>query len=369
MRILKLFAFGSIIAFLIALSSGGFARNTGLIFVSSERTDSLVIVDPETNRIVKYLKTSRRPRDMHFNTDHTYLYVACADDDAIDIIDTAKLEVVGRLTVSNPRAFGISEKLRRIYVPNPEGSSLSVIDMDQNVVIQEVQTSAGPEEVFVSEDGHFVYVASEVDDFIHLVDVDKGYVVESVVAGTRPRRFAATPDGKELWVSSELSGEVNIIDREKFAIAGKIEFLPPGVQKVDVTPVDVVITKDGKTAYVTLDHAARLAVVDVQTRTVMSYIPIGLRSSGLAMAGDDNTLYVADSFGGAIHVVDLKGRKVTGSIPLDRTPSGVVIDDSPGRGTGVGRVLRHLLRTRVPAFAGRQTLGSKLIDQPMDLAA
>jgi YVTN family beta-propeller protein len=98
-----------------------------------------------------------------------------------------------------------------------------------------------------------------------------------------------------------------------------------------------------------LDHAARLAVVDVHTRKVTGYIPIGLRSSGLAMAGDENTLYVADSFGGAIHVVEVKGHKVTGSIPLDRTPSGVVIDDMPGRGTG--RVLRHLLRTRVPAFA------------------
>src|SRR5215471_2988265 len=162
MRILKLLTFGLITAFLTALASGGLATNTGLLFVSSERTNSLVIVDPETSRIVKYLKTSRRPRGMHFNTDHTYLYVACADDDAIDIIEVARLEVVGRLTASNPRAFGISEKLRRIYVPNPEGSSLSVIDMDQNVVVEEVPTGSGPEEVFVSEDGHFIYVAAAV---------------------------------------------------------------------------------------------------------------------------------------------------------------------------------------------------------------
>jgi YVTN family beta-propeller protein len=204
--------------------------------------------------------------------------------------------------------------------------------MDQDLIRQEMPTGAGPGEVFVSEDGHFVYVASEVDDVIHLVDADKGYVVENVVVGTRPRRFAATPDGKELWVSSELPGELHIIDREKFAIAGKIEFLPPGLRKTGVTPIDLAITKDGKTAYVTLDHAARLAVVDVQTRKVTGYIPIGLRSSGVAMAGDGDALYVADSFGGAIHVVDVKGRKVAGSILLDRTPSGIVIDDSRGRG-------------------------------------
>ena len=149
-------------------------------------------------------------------------------------------------------------------------------------------------------------------------------------------------------MSSELSGEVHIIDREKFTIAGNIEFLPPGVQKIDATPVDLVITRDGKTAHVTLNHAARVAIVDVHTRKVRGYIPVGLRSSGLAMAPDEDTLYVADSFGGAIHVVDVKDRKVTGSIPLDRTPSGVVIDSSPGRWTGIRRLLHHLLRTRVP---------------------
>src|SRR5262249_46288594 len=310
-------------------------------------------VDPQSARTVKHLKTSRRPRDMHFNKDHTYLYVACADDDAIDIIDVAKLKVVGRLTVSNPGAFGINEKQHRLYVPNPEGSSLSVIDMEANLIIQEVPTSAGPREAFVSEDGHFVYVASEVGDFVDLVDADKGYLVERVAVGTGPRRFAATPGGKELWVSSELSGEVYIIDRDKFTIAGKIEFQPPGARKVGVTPTgvvmardgkaaptDVAIAKDGNTAYVVLDHAAHIAVVDVHTRKVQDYIPIGLRSSGLAMAGDEETLYVADSFAGAIHVIDAKGRKVTGSIPLDRTPSGVVIDDSlgtSGRGPGVSR--------------------------------
>src|SRR5262249_9992758 len=103
---------------------------------------------------------------------------------------------------------------------------------------------------------------------------------------------------------------------------------------------------------VSLDRAGRVAVVDVRTRKVRGYIAIGLRSSDLAMAPDENTLYVADGFAGAIHVVDVKAHKMSGSISLDRTPSGVVIDDAPGRRTGVGRLLRHLLRTRVPAFAG-----------------
>ena len=104
------------------------------------------------------------------------------------------------------------------------------------------------------------------------------------MVGTRPRRFAATPDGKELWVSTELSGEVYIIDREKFAVSGKIDFLPPGMRKTDVTPVDLRMTKDGKTAYVTLGHAAHVAVVDVADPQDPGLYPGRQPSLGLGMS-------------------------------------------------------------------------------------
>src|SRR6202163_4713919 len=110
------------------------AKDTGLIFVSNEKTNNLIVIDPKTRQIVKDLKTSRRPRDMHFSADHSKLYVACGDDDVIDIVDVAKLEVIGRInTGPSPETFAMDETRRRIYVSNEEGSSLSIIDMDQNI--------------------------------------------------------------------------------------------------------------------------------------------------------------------------------------------------------------------------------------------
>ena len=139
--------------------------------------------------------------------------------------------------------------------------------------------------------------------------------------------LAATPDAKELWVTAELSGEVYIIDRAKFAVAGKIEFLPPGMRKTDVTPVGLAMTKDGKTAYVTLGHAAHVAVVDVPTRKVESYILVGKRSWGITLSKDESKLYVANGFGDDITIIDAKSRKAIISIPVGRIPWGVVIDE------------------------------------------
>jgi len=140
-------------------------------------------------------------------------------------------------------------------------------------------------------------------------------------------RFTATPDGRELWVSAELSGDVYIIDREKFAVAARIEFLPPGMRKTDVTPVGLTMTRDGKTAYVTLGHAPFVAVVDVATRKVQGYILVGKRPWGITLSRDEKTLFVANGFGDDITIIDVKSRTALISIAVGRIPWGVVVDD------------------------------------------
>ncbi len=79
------------------------AKDTGLIYVSNEKSNNILVIDPKTYKIVNDIAVSRRPRDMHFNADHSKLYVACGDDDVIDVIDVATSKVVGKLvTGSSP---------------------------------------------------------------------------------------------------------------------------------------------------------------------------------------------------------------------------------------------------------------------------
>jgi YVTN family beta-propeller protein len=87
------------------------------------------------------------------------------------------------------------------------------------------------------------------------------------------------------------------------------------------------MTKDGKTAFVTLGHAAHVAVVDVATRKIISYILVGKRSWGVTLSRDERTMFVANGFGDDITVIDVNSRKATISIPVGRIPWGVIIDD------------------------------------------
>jgi YVTN family beta-propeller protein len=181
--------------------------------------------------------------------------------------------------------------------------------------------------VLASEDGKTVYVSSEAGDLVHEVDTASGVVTRDVVVGLRPRRFAATPDGKDLWVTAELSGAAYIVDRAKFVVTGDVPFLPPGMRKSDVTPVGIAMTKDGKTAYVALGHAAHVAVVDVAARKVLGYILVGKRAWGLTLSRDEKTLYVANGLGDDVSIIDTASRKAKVSVPVGRVPYGIAVDE------------------------------------------
>jgi len=184
----------------------------------------------------------------------------------IDIVDVAKLEVIGRIRPGRARDFVIDEKRRRIYVSNEEGSVALHHRHGPAITRARVPTGAEPEGVFLSEDGSNVYVTSEVETSAH--GRRQGAMCCRTSCGTRPRRFAATPDRKELWVTPSSRAESNIIDRTKFEVAGKIEFCRPDAQ--DRCHAGRPHHDQGRS---TPSHARarpHVAVVDVPTRKIQA---------------------------------------------------------------------------------------------------
>lgn len=302
------------------------AAGTGQIFVSNEGSKEVIVLSPKDYSRVKTIRTSRRPRDMKFNADHTLLYVACGDDDVIDVIDVAKLTVVDHIpTGPSPEMFELSADNKLIYVSNEENSTVQVISIADKVIRHEIGTGAEPEGIMVSEDGKTIYATSEIADMVHVIDPEDEVTIDNIVVGTRPRRFIMTRE--ELWVTDELSSDVSVIDRKTNTVKTVIHFAPPGFRAVDVTPVGITMTKDGKTAYVTLGHANHVAFVDIPTKAIRSYVLTGSRPWGVDLSSDEKILFVANGLSDDISIVDVASGKNQKSIPVGRTPHTIVVDD------------------------------------------
>ena len=303
------------------------AAGTGNIIVSNEKSSTLTVLDA-SDTVVKTIETCARPRGMHFSADRTQFYVGCADDDQIDIYDTKSLELVGRiLDVEEPETFDLHPDGRRLVISNEEDATATLFDVVEREYLDEFETGEEPEGVQITPDGKLAFVASEAANLVHVIDLEQGEVIKDILVDTRPRRFALTPDGRELWVSAELAGIVNIIDLKTLKLVADIPFLPTGFRKEQVTPVDLLITRDGQRAYVALGRANHVAVVDVPERKVIDYLLVGKRSWGLALSADENKLYVANGLSDDITIIDTASLKPIKSVPVGMVPYGILIDD------------------------------------------
>ena len=310
-------------------SGAASAAGTGYVFVSHERSNDIAVLDPaRDHEIIKKIPTCRRPRDMNFDAAHERLFVACGDDDLIDVIDVATLEVVDEIpTGVSPEIFTLSHDEKSLYVSEEESAIVRQIDMATGETLMTIPTGPEPEGLFLSEDGRTLYVTSEVADMVHVVDLELGKAVKNILVGSRPRRFATTADRGELWVTDELAGQVSVIDRASASVKTTVPFLPPGFRASDVTPVGIALSHDGETMFVALGRANHVAFVDPASREIEDYVLVGSRAWGVAQGAEGRFLYVANGLSDDVTIVDVESRRPVRSIPTGRVPHSVVVDD------------------------------------------
>ncbi len=89
----------------------------------------------------------------------------------------------------------------------------------------------------------------------------------------------------------------------------KITFNIPGLRSEAIQPVGIGITKDGKTAFVALGPANRVAVVDATTHEVTKYLLVGQRVWHMAFTPDEKYLLVTNGVSNDVSVIDVAGAK------------------------------------------------------------
>jgi len=312
---------------LLAFAGSARAEGTGRIFVSNEKGDALSVLSAKDYSFVADVKTPHRPRGMMFSPDHKRLYVACGGSDLIAVIDVASLKIIDRIPkIPDPETFDLDASGTHLYISNEEDAELTVLDLATKQVVGRYKVGLEPEGVLLNHDGSVVYAAAEGSNLLHAIALPSGKRTD-IPTGTRPRRLALTPDGKQLWVSTELAAQVDVIDTATNRVTDEIDFLPPGMRKEDVSPVGLVMDRAGKTAYVTLGRADNVAVVDVVSHKVETYLLVGRRPWGIAFDHDQKRLFVANGGSDDISIIDVAARKVIKSVPVGHYPYGVAIDE------------------------------------------
>jgi PQQ-dependent catabolism-associated beta-propeller protein len=310
----------SLIVLLTACAAGTpFAQPS--VWVSSEKDNALAVIDAATLAVTATVPTCKRPRHMQLLPGGKQLLVACGESNAADLIDVATKKSVKRVPLGDdPEAFDLSPDGKTLYVSNEDEGALSFVDVASGKVMKQVPVGKEPEGVKVSADGKRVYVTSEVANMVHVIDVATATVLHNVKVGKRPRRMAITPDGSELWVTNELDASVSIVSTKDHTLAQTIKFELPGARAQDITPVGIVMTKDGKRAFVGMGRANHVAFIDVAQRKVTQMVLAGKRVWNVALDKAEARLYVVNGLSDDMTVIDMASGKPLKTVAVGRVP-------------------------------------------------
>ena len=157
------------------------------------------------------------------------------------------------------------------------------------------------------------------------IDTASAKIVANVLVDSRPRVAVFDADGSKLWVSSEVGGKVNVIDTKTHQIVRKIGFAVPAIDAEAIQPVGIRLTPDGKTAFVALGPANRVAVVNQQTVEVEKYLLVGQRVWQMAFTPDGKYLLTTNGISNDVSVIDVASQRPIRAVPVGAYPWGVAV--------------------------------------------
>jgi DNA-binding beta-propeller fold protein YncE len=214
------------------------------------------------------------------------------------VMGSVALEVPGLIAVHPTRDLMFVARSMSAVNPPPR---LAVIRRSTMELLEEVDlVFPRPHAVAVHPGGARVYVASLGVNQIASIGVDDGDVRLVDVPGPAHGlvQAAISPDGRWLVVTAELTDELMLFDlRDPAApVLSRTIATPDG-------PFESIFTPDGRWLFVTCLAANRVAVVDVETWTVVQVIehPAFGQPHGLAVSRDARIVYVSNrhQLGGA----------------------------------------------------------------------
>jgi PQQ-dependent catabolism-associated beta-propeller protein len=202
---------------------------------------------------------------------------------------------------------------------------VTIIDIARRTRIGDVEVGVEPEGMGLSPDGKILVNTSETTNMAHFIDTATRRIVANILVDARPRFAQFKDDGSELWVSSEIGGSVSVIDPEKRAVKTRITFTVPGMRQEAIQPVGIAITHDGKTGFVALGPANRIAVIDAATHQVQKFLLVGQRVWHMAFTPDEKYLLTTNGVSNDISVIDVAALKVIDTIQVGELPWGIAV--------------------------------------------
>ncbi len=343
------------------------SKDGSKLYIVAEEGDVLLIADTRANKVIHKIQVGKHPYRVILSKDEKFAYVSNQWSDNVSVIDLEQLKVTDSLkTAGGPAGLALSTDGKSLYTVNSYSSNLSVINLQTGEESKRITLGNNPTGIRLSPDGKALIVTSRRANFApygeplkseltfisdtnqrvtERRDVESVYMMENVsftpegdlafVTMIRPKNLIPTIQVERGWM---MTHGICIAEQKENGRLIQLLLDEPNAYYSD--PYDVVITPDGKKAFISNSGVNVISVVDIDSvrklisnstpgtlktypnhlgissMYVIARIPTGANPKGLALSPDGKLLYVAEHLEDRIAVINTQSLKTVNTIDL-----------------------------------------------------
>jgi len=184
----------------------------GLLAVSAENPDALLLVDPARRAVVKVYDTQGKTAHMvRFGPGARHAFVSNSTSNDVAVVTLATGAVKNIPIGERPEGSVLSRDGRELYVCSREGHKIYVIDTARQAVAAEIATGRGPVRIGLTPDGKRLVYALLHDEAIEIADPAARKILSRVKLTGRLVSLGISPDGQRAFASAEELDTVYVV--------------------------------------------------------------------------------------------------------------------------------------------------------------
>lgn len=185
---------------------------SGLLAVSTENPDALLMVDPVKRAVVKvYHAKGKTSHMVRFGPGARYVFVSNSTSHDVAAVNLSSGAVKNIPVGERPEGSVLSRDGRELYVCSREGHKIYVIDTARQAVSAEIASGRGPVRIDLTPDGKRLVWALYHDGAVEIADAAARKVLKRVPVKGNLVSLSVSPDGKRAYASAEELDTVYVV--------------------------------------------------------------------------------------------------------------------------------------------------------------
>ena len=321
---------------LFIVATGAAARAGDRVYTAEQTSNTVSVIDPATNQYLGSIflgedvpvavsplyRGELLVHGLGFSPDHKTLDVISIGSNSVTLIDTETNTVKGKVHVGrSPHEGFFTTDGKELWIAVRGENYVSVIDPVKMKEIRRIETADGPGMVLFRPDGKYAFVPSSFTPEMDVIDTGT-YQVVARVPQASPFSPNLAVDQDEVWFTLKDSGKTQVFSAHP--PFEKLATFETGPITNHVTFVD---NANGRFAYVTVggkDEVRAFTRDAGASDRLVATVKCGDLPHGIWGSGDGNRVYVGLENGDAVQSIDTLTNQIIATIPVGQLPQALV---------------------------------------------